>query len=154
MEMKRFLFLFIALTTLVGCNKEEFDGYDNPFISIATETGASSITILSNVNNINTYIVSVSSRPFEEPLTVNYQITVGSGLEEGVDYEFVTTGNSLVFEPGVYDMPIRIRWISHPVDESKDNTLTITLTGNNQDFTLGFPGKSGYRKSLVIEKKN
>ena len=154
MEMKRFLFLFIALTTLVGCNKKEFDGYDHPFICIATETGASSITVLSKVNNLNTYIVSVSSRPFTAPLTVNYEISVGDGLTEGVDYELVTTGNSLVFEPGVYDMPIRIRWISHPVDDSKDNKLTITLTANNQDFTLGLPGKSGKGKSLVIEKKN
>ena len=154
MEMKRILFLCMALATLASCSKEEFDGYDNPFISIATETGASSITILSNVNNINTYIVSVSSRPLATPLTVNYQVTVGDGLEEGVDYELVTTGNSLVFEPGVYDMPIRIRWISHPVDERKNNTLTITLTANSQDLALGFPGKSGYRKSLVIEKKN
>ncbi|SFF83028.1 hypothetical protein [Prevotella sp. KH2C16] len=152
--MKRILFLCLVLATLVSCNKEEFDGYDNPFVSIATETGASSITVLSNVNNINTYMVLVSSRPLETPLTVNYQITVGDGLEEGVDYELVTTGNSLVFEPGVYDMPVRIRWMSHPVDESKDNTLTITLTSNSKDFTLGLPGKSGYRKSLVIEKKN
>ena len=56
MEMKRFLFLFIALITLVGCDKKEFDGYDHPFICITTETGASSITVLSKVNNLNTYI--------------------------------------------------------------------------------------------------
>ena len=87
-------------------------------------------------------------------LVVNYEIVVGDGLQEGVDYELVTTGNQLTFEPGIYDMPIRIKWLAHPVDETKDNTLTIRLTGNSQSLHLGVPGPDGLQKQLVIEKKN
>ena len=51
-------------------------------------------------------------------------------------------------------MPIRIKWLAHPVDETKDNTLTIRLTGNSQNLQLGVPGPDGLQKQLVIEKKN
>jgi hypothetical protein len=152
--MKKLIYLCLLLACMVSCTEDEFTGYDTPFIHIATSTGASSTTVLSNVNNINTYNVIVSSRPLSENLTVNYEIIVGAGLQEGVDYELVTTGNTLTFEPGVYDMPIRIHWIAHKVDSSKDNTITIRLTGNNQNMTLGLPGPSGLQKELVIEKQN
>ena len=110
--------------------------------------------VLSNVNNIDTYVVSVSSKMLTTALVVNYEIVVGDGLQQGVDYELVTTGNQLTFEPGIYDMPIRIKWLAHPVDETKDNTLTIRLTGNSQNLHLGVPGPDGLQKQLVIEKKN
>lgn len=152
--MKKLIYLCFLLTCMVSCTEDEFNGYDTPFIHIATATGASSTTVLSNVNNINTYNVIVSSRPLSKALTVNYEIKAGSGLQEGVDYEIITTGNTLTFEPGVYDMPIRIRWMAHTVDTSKDNTLIIRLTGNDQNITLGLPGKDGLQKELIIEKKN
>lgn len=125
-----------------------------PFVKVTTTTGASQTVVLSNVNNINTYVVSVSSKMLTTALVVNYEIVVGDGLLEGVDYELVTTGNQLTFEPGIYDMPIRIKWLAHPVDETKDNTLTIRLTGNSQNLHLGVPGPDGLQKQLVIEKKN
>lgn len=152
--MKRLIFLFMTVALLVSCDKQEFDGYDNPFIYIATSTGESTNTVLSNVNNINTYLVYVSSRPLSKTLTVSYEIVVGDGLQEGVDYKILNEGNTLSFEPGVFDMPIRIQWISHTVDESKDNTLTIRLTGNDQGISMGLPGPSGNQKELVITKKN
>ena len=46
------------------------------------------------------------------------------------------------------------KWLAHPVDETKDNTLTIRLTGNSQNLHLGVPGPDGLQKQLVIEKKN
>ena len=85
---------------------------------------------------------------------MNYEIKVGDGLQTGVDYELVTTGNTLTFEPGVYDMPIRIKWLPHTVDAQKDNTLTITLTGNNQNLALGLPGNANRQKVLTITKQN
>jgi hypothetical protein len=51
-------------------------------------------------------------------------------------------------------MPVRIRWMPHRVDPSKDNTLTIRLTGNSRSFTLGYPGPEHLQRQLVIEKKN
>ena len=152
--MKRILGIILAVMLFAGCDRQEFDGYDTPFLSIAASTGASSMVVLSNVNNINTFLVTLSSRMLDKPLTVNYEIAVGDGLQEGVDYELVTTGNQLTFEPGIYDMPSRIKWLAHPVDETKDNTLTIRLTGNSQNLHLGVPGPDGLQKQLVIEKKN
>ena len=152
--MKNIWLLGLAIALMTACNKEEFSGYDMPFVRISTETGASSTTVLSNVRNINTYVVTLSSRPLTTPLVVNYEIKVGDGLQTGVDYELVTTGNTLIFEPGVYDMPIRIKWLPHTVDAQKDNTLTITLTGNNQNLALGLPGNANRQRVLTITKQN
>lgn len=152
--MKKIIVMLLALVALCGCQTEEFEGFDMPFVKVTTTTGASQTVVLSNVNNINTYVVSVSSKMLTTALVVNYEIVVGDGLQEGVDYELVTTGNQLTFEPGIYDMPIRIKWLAHPVDETKDNTLTIRLTGNSQNLHLGVPGPDGLQKQLVIEKKN
>lgn len=152
--MKKIIVMLLALVALCGCQNEEFEGFDMPFVKVTTTTGASQTVVLSNVNNINTFVVSVSSKMLTTALVVNYEIVVGDGLQEGVDYELVTTGNQLTFEPGIYDMPIRIKWLAHPVDETKDNTLTIRLTGNSQNLHLGVPGPDGLQKQLVIEKKN
>ena len=152
--MKKIIVMLLALVALCGCQNEEFEGFDMPFVKVTTTTGASQTVVLSNVNNINTYVVSVSSKMLTTALVVNYEIVVGDGLQEGVDYELLTTGNQLTFEPGIYDMPIRIKWLAHPVDETKDNTLTIRLTGNSQNLQLGVPGPDGLQKQLVIEKKN
>ena len=144
--MKKIIVMLLALVALCGCQKEEFEGFDMPFVKVTTTTGASQTVVLS--------VVSVSSKMLTTALVVNYEIVVGDGLQEGVDYELVTTGNQLTFEPGIYDMPIRIKWLAHPVDETKDNTLTIRLTGNSQNLHLGVPGPDGLQKQLVIEKKN
>ena len=139
--MKKIIVMLLALVALCGCQKEEFEGFDMPFVKVTTTTGASQTVVLSNVNNINTYVVSVSSKMLTTALVVNYEIVVGDGLQEGVDYELVTTGNQLTFEPGIYDMPIRIKWLAR-------------LTGNSQNLHLGVPGPDGLQKQLVIEKKN
>jgi len=51
-------------------------------------------------------------------------------------------------------MPIRIKWLPHTVDAQKDNTLTITLTGNNQNLALGLPGNANRQRVLTITKQN
>nr|WP_320059082.1 hypothetical protein [uncultured Bacteroides sp.] len=152
--MKRLIILLGALCFLVSCNEEERTSYDYPFVYIASESGASKAVVGSNVNNINTYSVYLSSKPLAENVEVFYEMVVGNGLKQGVDFELVTKGASLVFLPGIYDMPIRIRWKPNKVDESKDNTITIRLLGNSLDLTLGLPGPDGLQKELVIEKKN
>ena len=96
----------------------------------------------------------LSSKPLTENLEVNYQVIVGDGLKSGVDFELVTKGSTLTFLPGIYDMPIRIRWMPNHLDENKDNTITIRLTGNNQGLTMGLPGPDGLQRVLVIEKQN
>lgn len=97
--MKKIIVMLLALVALCGCQKEEFEGFDMPFVKVTTTTGASQTVVLSNVNNINTYVVSVSSKMLTTALVVNYEIVVGDGLQEGVDYELVTTTTSSPSSP-------------------------------------------------------
>lgn len=144
--------LFMGMT-VVSCADDE-EPYDNPFIYIEANGGASRVVVNSDVNNINAYNVYVSSRAFSRNLEVSYEITVGDGLQAGRDFEIVTPGNTLTFMPGIYDMPIRIRWKPNRVDPSKNNTLIIRLIGNNMEFTLGLPGPDMLKREVVIEKRN
>lgn len=150
----RLLYYILIINCLVACSIEENEAFDTPFIHIMSESGASKVVVKSDVNNINTFSVFLSSKPFSENLEVNYQIIIGEGLKAGRDFELVTKGSSLTFLPGIYDMPIRIRWLPNHLDESKDNTITIRLTGNNQNLTIGLPGPDRLQSELVIEKQN
>lgn len=152
--MKQVFYVLTALLLLTACEKDESIVFDQPFVRIATATGGSSTVVLSDVKNVNTYTVYLSSRAQTESLDVNFEIVVGDGLTAGVDYEIVTTGNTLTFLPGIYTMPIRIRWLEHTVDPTKDNTLTIRLTGNSRGYTLGYPGPDHNQRQVVIEKRN
>ena len=67
---------------------------------------SSATTIAWNVNAVSTYSIYLSSAPLKESVTVVYDIIAGDGLTEGVDYEIVNKSNSVVFLPGIYDMPI------------------------------------------------
>ncbi|SJN49722.1 hypothetical protein FM120_23975 [Sphingobacterium faecium PCAi_F2.5] len=49
-------------------------------------------------------------------------------------------------------MPITIRWINHPIQEGKDNTLIIRLLSNDKDITIGMPGPDHKQSSLKITK--
>lgn len=137
----------------VSCSDDD-EPFDHPFIHIMADGGASRIVVNSDVNNVNTYNVYLSSRALSRNLEVSYEILVGDGLQAGRDFELVTQGNTITFLPGIYDMPVRIRWKPNRVDPTKNNTLTIRLTGNNMGFTLGLPGPDGLQRELVIEKKN
>lgn len=151
--MKRLYFILI-ICCIYACTTDENTPYDTPFIHIMSDTGASKVVVKTDVNNVNTYNVYLSSKPLSENLEVNYQIVVGDGLKAGVDFELVTKGSTLTFLPGIYDMPIRIRWIPNPVDPGKDNTIVIRLTGNSQGLITGLPGPDGLQRELVIEKQN
>lgn len=141
------LILFLA-----GCGKEEQAPFDHPFIHIMNNN-SSTETVNYMANSVRTYTIYLSSKPLTENLSVSFEVTPGNGLKEGVDYEMVTPGNSLVFLPGIWDMPVRIRWKASPdLDPKKDNTLTIELTGNSQNLTLGLPGPDQLQKKFVITK--
>lgn len=152
--MKKLLYIFILLGAIYSCDQEETVFFDEPFVRICTNTGEARTVVLSNVRNTNAYTVYLSSRPITDSLEVSYEIIVGDGLKEDVDYKVVTTANPLVFFPGINDMPIRVRWLRNPVDPEKDNTLTIRLTGNSKGYNLGFPGPDHVQSEVVIEKRN
>ncbi|MCI1648221.1 MAG: hypothetical protein LKI29_07800, partial [Bacteroides sp.] len=120
----RQLYIFVIMICLFSsCTTDEKDPFDESFIHIMSDTGASEIVVGSDVNNINTYSIYLSSKSLSENVVVTYEITVGNGLKNGVDYELLTKGNELTFLPGIYDMPIRIQWKPNRVDEAKDNTI-------------------------------
>ena len=152
--MKKLIFALLTLTALWACGKDEGIYFNEPFVRIATATGQASTVVLSDVRNVNTYTVYLSSTPITDSLEVYYEVIVGDGLQEDVDYKVVTTQNPLVFLPGIYDAPIRVRWLKNPVDPEKDNTLTIRLTGNSKGYALGFPGPDHVQSQVVIEKRN
>ena len=154
MNMKKNI-LLIALSAVLAlsCTKE-LPVYDTPFFYIATQDGASTAVVGSDVENVNTYYVTMSSVARSDNAVVDFSVTPGDGLKEGVDYEVVTQGASLTFLPGIYRMPVRIRWKEHVLEDSADNTLTITLTGGTDGFCLGMPGPDAKFSSLVITKKN
>lgn len=154
--MKYFNRLAIILMVAIfssGCSKEDFEPYDVPYLHIMKD-GMAKETVSSVANFLGDYKIYLSSKPLDEMLLVQFSIAVGDGLVEGVDYELVTAVNSLAFLPGIYDMSIRIKWLPHPVDPSKDNTLTIRLEGNSQDITMGLPGPDEYQRCFVITKQN
>ena len=154
MKMKKVLYILFLISALYSCDQEESVYFDEPFVRICTSTGEARTVVLSNVRNTNTYSVYLSSRPITDSLEVSYEVIVGDGLTEDVDYKVVTTANPLVFLPGINDMPIRIRWLKNPVDPTKDNTVTIRLTGNSKGYNLGFPGPDHVQSEVVIEKRN
>lgn len=152
--MKHFKYLLLLITvTLLSCGLDENEPYDNAFIHIM-KGGTSSTQVTSKSNFIATYYVYLSSKPLDEVLEVTYEIKVGDGLKAGRDYELITTGDKLVFMPGIYDMPIRIKWLPNSIDPSKDNTLRISLISNNQNITMGLPGPDKLQKEFIITKTN
>lgn len=152
--MRKIIFLLTILLTLAACGKDESVTFTEPFIRVSTETGASSTVVRSNVKNINTYYIYLSSQPLSANLEVNYEVIVGDGLQAGVDFELVNPSNQITFLPGIYAMPIRIRWMEHTVDPTKDNTLTIRLVSNSMNLAMGYPGPDAVQRQLVITKEN
>lgn len=149
--MNKFIFLVPMLMMLVSCGIEEQKPYQTPFIHIM-ENGASATTFSSKGNSPKAYSVYLSSAPLTRKLEVYYEIQLGDGLMEGVDFKRITVSDTLVFLPGIYDMPIRIQWLSHTLDLTKNNTLKIQLLGNNQGITIGMPGPDHYQTSFTITK--
>ena len=149
--------LVLAATTMWGCYTEP-QPFDMPFVYICDENGGSSSSVNYQGNNILTEMrVHLSCKRFTEPIVVCYDVTVGDGLKEGVDFVIQSTTKSpLTFQPGTYDLPVRISWRkSENFDPAKDNTLTITLKSvesNLGEFCIGLPGPDKLRSSYVISK--
>ena len=150
---KNILLIALSAVLALSCTKD-LPVYDTPFFYIATQDGASTAVVGSDVENVNTYYVTMSSVSRDGNAVVDFAVIPGDGLKEGVDYEVVTQGTTLTFLPGIYRMPLRIRWKEHVLDDSADNTLTIALTGGTDGFCLGMPGPDAKFSRLVITKKN
>jgi len=147
-------YILLLLPLLFASCKEDHDTVQNPaFIYFMLEDGTSRTIVNSDVNAINTYYVYLSAQRQDQPLEVTYDVIAGNGLQEGIDYELLTKGHTLTFQPGVFDMPIRIKWLPNPVASDQDNSLTLRLVGSSRNYTLGVPGPDHKNQELIITKQ-
>lgn len=162
---KNYIFIvLIAFLLLVSCNKSEDILFDTPFISLESKDPASAGPVNSDQEFIGEYLICLNSSPFSQNIEVTYEIEIGDGLIADRDFQILTQSNTLIFYTGIYDMPIRIKWlrtcvrdandniISDSLDESKNTTMTIKLTGNSEGLTLGYPGPKQLKKEITIKK--
>jgi hypothetical protein len=146
------LLLISAAICIHSCKKHEII-FDHPFVYITDrfENISSSINCMSIV--IEPYIVYMSSKLPNKDVEIYFEIVAGDGLREGIDYTLLTSPSSpLLFPNGTFQREIRIQWLSHSIDKSKNNTLKIVLKGNSENFTLGMPGPAERYKQHTITK--
>ena len=146
------------MTLLLGCEKHQETFFDTPYVRIEDANGKTSMEIDHKLDNMLTEIrvvVSASNNYFTEPITVEYEVITGSGLQEGVDYKIQSSHRSpLTFNPGTYSLPIRVIWYkSANFDPEKDNTLTLRLTGTSMpEMLLGVPGPDHKRSEFIFKQ--
>ena len=135
----------------LSCGLDEEPTYDLKFVHIMNDN-ASEMTVSDKANTVGTYNVYLSSKVTREEVNVNYEITIGNGLKENVDYKILTKGNTITFLPGIYDMPIRIQWMANPIDKTKDNTIKIKLVSSDKNYNVGLPGPDKKQSEFKITK--
>lgn len=152
----------MAAILCCGCNWHEDVYFDTTFAYVFDNAGSSSASIDSRfgkgVESVLTELkvsISASENYFTEPVTIEYEVIAGDGLKEGVDYKIQpSTASPLTFSPGTYTMPVRVMWLkTEAPDKSKDNTLTIRLSGSSiPDMVMGYPGPSHKGQTFVYTK--
>ena len=156
--ISRILPIFAALALLCGCERHTEVFFDTPFVRIEEANGGTTMDIDHTLDNLLTEIrvvVSASKNYFSAPITVEYEIIVGDGLQEGRDFRIQSSHRSpLTFDPGTYSLPIRIIWYrSAAFDPARDNTLTLRLTSASvPEMLLGVPGPDGKKKEFIYKQ--
>lgn len=146
------MLLSASLFLGTSCGLSEDILLDQPFFHIMENNTSTSI-VNESATLTATYNVYFSAKRQTESVDLVYEIIVGDGLKEGVDFELVNkSSRTITFLPGIYDMPIRIKWKPRPIDPTKDNTLKIRLVSNSKGYNLGLPGPSGNQREFIITK--
>lgn len=141
------MLMSIAVSS-ASCNKITL--FDEAFV--AFDTAKSSVVSINATGEFTgSYTLHYTGPKPSAPIVVNFVVACGNGLAEGVDYKVATAGGKITFMPGIYEQVIKIDWIPHEIDESKDNTVTISLVSAD-GVTLGYPGPDKLMKDLVIRK--
>ena len=100
------------------------------------------------------YFVELHAETRQSDVVVTYEVVPGDGLKEGVDY-ILNESKTVTFPKNVYRMPLRIQYMRHTVDPSKDNTLTIRLLSTNDpEVSVGYPGPSKKYSTHTVTKVN
>ena len=140
--------LMSIAVSAASCNKITL--FDEAFV--AFDTAKSSVVNINATGEFTgSYTLHYTGPKPSAPIVVNFVVTCGNGLAEGVDYKVATAGGKITFMPGIYEQVIKIDWLPHEIDESKDNTVTICLVSAD-GVTLGYPGPDKLMKDLVIRK--
>lgn len=140
--------LMLIAVSAASCNKITL--FDEAFV--AFDTAKSSVVSINAAGEFTgSYTLHYTGPKPSAPIVVNFVVTCGNGLAEGVDYKVATAGGKITFMPGIYEQVIKIDWLPHEIDESKDNTVTISLVSAD-GVTLGYPGPDKLMKDLVIRK--
>lgn len=140
--------LMSIAVSAASCNKITL--FDEAFV--AFDTAKSSVVSINATGEFTgSYTLHYTGPKPSAPIVVNFVVTCGNGLAEGVDYKVATAGGKITFMPGIYEQVIKIDWLPHEIDESKDNTVTISLVSADA-VTLGYPGPDKLMKDLVIRK--
>lgn len=140
--------LLATLALTVACNKIET--FDDAFVAFDTAK-SSVVSIDAGGEFTGSYTVHYTGPKPSAPIVVSFAVTCGDGLSEGIDYKVATVGGKITFMPGIYEQTIKIDWLPHDIDETKDNTVTISLL-SAEGVTLGYPGPDRLMKDLVIRK--
>ena len=140
--------LMSIAVSAASCNKITL--FDEAFV--AFDAAKSSVVSINAAGEFTgSYTLHYTGPKPSAPIVVNFVVTCGNGLAEGVDYKVATAGGKITFMPGIYEQVIKIDWLPHEIDESKDNTVTISLVSAD-GVTLGYPGPDKLMKDLVIRK--
>lgn len=140
--------LMSIAVSAASCNKITL--FDEAFV--AFDTAKSSVVSINATGEFTgSYTLHYTGPKPSAPIVVNFVVTCGNGLAEGVDYKVATAVGKITFMPGIYEQVIKIDWLPHEIDESKDNTVTISLVSAD-GVTLGYPGPDKLMKDLVIRK--
>ncbi|MBQ0144868.1 MAG: hypothetical protein KBS78_06825 [Bacteroidales bacterium] len=152
--INRITMALAALLSLVSCNDKLEIRFEDYFVCIKDEADAETSNFkASSEEDVTTLYVSLIAPPLGETLTVDYEITAGNGLVEGVDYKLLSSKKSVSIANGVTRMPIRIAFMPTPADKSKDNTLKIELKSCSMpSIKIGYPGPSKRFSTHVITK--
>ncbi|MBP3383531.1 MAG: hypothetical protein J6K78_06435 [Tidjanibacter sp.] len=157
-QILKIAMIVLAATALWGCY-EEPQPLDKPFVYIMDENGGGSATISATGNNISSELfVHLSCRKFNEPIQVYYDVIVGDGLKEGVDFVIQSTTKSPLTFKNYDPQPIRISWRkTDNFDPTKDNTVTFAIRSVESseigEFHLGYLGPDRLFNSYVFTKK-
>lgn len=148
--------IVLAATALWGCY-EEPQPLDKPFVYIMDESGGGKMDISAQGNNIlSELFVHLSCRKFNEPIKVYYEVIVGDGLKEGVDFTIQSTTKSPLTFKNYDPQPIRISWKrSENLDPTKDNTVTFAITNVESElgeFHIGYLGPDKFFSKYVFTK--
>lgn len=157
--MKKILSKILVIIACLGttsCSDQLDIMFKDFFVCIMDANGASSSSVPSYSNEFwVSYFVELHAETRSGDVVVNYEVIPGDGLKEGVDYKLASTEHTVIFPKNVYRMPLRIQYMRHTVDPTKENTLTIRLLSTNDpEVSVGYPGPSKKYSEYVVTKVN